>query len=494
MAANEDESIPQPRLGLGHIDPRYNDEKVYDGGPAFGKATNLRLSENGMTIYADYVGVPKWLAPILPFAFPSRSIEGYWDVESAHGKTWPFVLTACKLLGVNWPGITVLEDLPQYYGEEVPADVVIAPELALAVAASNQPGGDPMKLFKRAAASASVDKVRNTFYKKYVLANSAAQKWWIQAVLSDPNELVVLDDVTGMLHKLPFSSDDKGEVAFGDADPVVLDYVPADRESQLTAASHVAATLAIGREVLASWPSRAESSPETTGGAMDPKEIRKHLNLPEDASDEQVQTALLQRAGITAAEPATPAAEPTPTTPVAPTLVLVPPTAAEPAAPVAPVAAQPAPEAMPVAATAGAQVVQVDKNTWDATLASLGSVNSFMDAQLKRDREGLVAAAITDGRIPPASKDGWLQLLESDPNGEKTLASLAKGIVPVTERGHGHAPDELGTQQVEAEIVAATSASWFPEVARHRAEEAQVAASGGVAPRSRISTDANYRR
>src|SRR4051812_21485156 len=77
MAANEDPSIPNPRLKIGHIDPRFNGPE-FDGEPAFGKATNLRLSENGMTVMADYVGVPGWLADILPTAYPSRSIEGYW--------------------------------------------------------------------------------------------------------------------------------------------------------------------------------------------------------------------------------------------------------------------------------------------------------------------------------------------------------------------------------------------------------------------------------
>lgn len=226
---------------------------------------------------------------------------------------------------------------------------------------------------------------------------------------------------------------------------------------------------------------------------MDPKEIRKHLNLPEDASDEQVQTALLLKAGITSVTSVTPAAVVDPAAPVAPTVALVPPLAPEPAAPTAP-AAEPAPVALPVAATAGDQVVQVDKGTWEQAQATLGSVTSFMNAQQKRDREELVAAAIGDGRIPPSSKDGWLGLLEKDPNGEATLASLAPGLVPVTERGHGRAPDEIGTQQVEAEMVAATSATWFPEVARQHAEAAAVAATGGVAPRSRISTDANYRR
>jgi hypothetical protein len=274
-AANEDPSIPLPRLKLGHIDPRYN-KPQYDGDPAFGKATNLRLSENGMVVYADYVGVPKWLADIMPTAYPSRSIEGYRNVESQGGKRWRLVLSAVASLGIKWPGITQLEDLKMYYGTEVPDGVEIDAELI--AAATKEEEGDAMTVVN---AAANLDDIRRAFYSEYVNDpnNSGARWWWVRAVMTDPNQLVVEDEESGQLYLLPFSSDDKGTVSFGEADPVRIDYVP--DEQQKEAAQFIAAALTLGHELLASWSSREESRLETEAVVIDldgmvPDETRRH--------------------------------------------------------------------------------------------------------------------------------------------------------------------------------------------------------------------------
>ena len=478
MAANEDGSIPNPRLKIGHIDPRFNDTAIYDGSPAFGKATNLRLSDNGTSVYADYVGVPKWLADIMPAAFPSRSIEGYWNVESQMGKKWRFVLSACSVLGVTWPGVTVLEDLPQYYGAELPDDVVVDPALISAT------GGDPgVKIpFRKSesTASANLDDVRRAFYNDWMHDHPEANWWWVQAVLTDPNELVVEDDETGQLYKIPFSSDDNSLVSFGDAAAVRIDYIPDDRESQKAAASHIAATLAVGRKVIASYPDRAASRPDTTGGAMDPKEVRKRLGLPEDASDEQVREALKELntlAGVTEVEPPAPAAAPA-AAPPAPAAVVEP--SAEPVV---------EPQSQPIAASAlPPGTVLVDGEQWKATVAASQEASEFVQRQKERDREGLVSAAIKDGRIAPASKEHWSKLLATDPNAAETLAGLAKGLIPVEARGHGGTGTEGEPDALSPDVVQGWTAQLFPETRQ------QVSASGEPLPRNRITADASYRR
>lgn len=495
MAANEDPSIPNPRLGIGHVDPRYNDISTFDGEPNFGKATNLRLSENGMAVYADYVGVPKWLADIMPYAFPSRSIEGFWGVESQMGKKWRFVLSACKMLGVQWPGVTVLEDLPMYYGADMPSDVVVD---ATVMAAAK--GGDPnLKLFGKkdeTAASANMDDVRRAFYSEYVPehASEGTLWWWIQAILVDPNELVVEDDENGNLYKIPFSSDTDGAISFGDAEAVRIEYVPDTRDANKAAAAHVAATLAIGRQVLASWSKREESLPTTaSGGAMDPKEIRKRLGLPEDASDEQVKDALRElnaAAGVTM-EAAPPAVEP----PAAGTEPATAP--GEPATPPAPAVVEPpAAEVLPVAASGlPAGTVLVDKNQWEQTVAASQEASEFVKKQKEREREGMVAAAIADGRIAPASKEHWTKLLETDPKSGEVLASLAKGLIPVELRGTAAGPGEGDpvAAALSPELVAGWTDQLFPEVRNQRATDAARAA-GEPVRRSRVSADAAYRR
>jgi hypothetical protein len=497
MAANEDPSVPRPRLKIGHIDPRFNDKNTYDGSPSFGVATNLRLSDNGMEIYADYVGVPKWLAEIMPTAFPSRSIEGYSDVPpefeidgvqmvSQTGKHWRFVISACSLLGVSWPGISVLEDLPQYYGEEMPADVVVDPALLTAT------GGDPeVKMpFKKSgtAASANLDDVRRSFYQDYVASNNDANWWWIQAILVDPNELVVEDDESGQLFKLSFASDAEGAVSFGDPQPVRIDYIPDTLEANKAAASFVAATLAIGRTVAASWDNREDSvlpQPET-GGSMDPKQIRERLGLPEDASDEQLQETLRE---LNAAVGVTPEVEVG--------------TAATPPAGEAPAADAP-PESAPVAeqpaavAASGALppgTVLVDKTQYEGLVAATKESSDFITKQREKEREGVVAAAIADGRISPASKGDWLELLKVDRNGEATLASLKPGLIPVELRAHGDvAASGEGGDGITAELVGDWSSALFPEVRAQREHDAMVAAGNAMSRRSRVQADASYRR
>lgn len=485
-AANEDPSIPNPRLKIGHIDPRF-DGPEFDGTSAFGKASNLRLSDNGMAVYADYVGVPRWLAEIMPYAFPSRSIEGYWNVESQMGKKWSFVLSACSLLGVKWPGVTVLEDLPQYYGDDIPEGVEIDESIIEAVAASKQLGGDPTVKFpfKKTEASANLDDVRRAFYNEYIDEHKTEGTlwWWIQAVLTDPNELIVEDDEDGQLYKIPFSSDTSGAVSFGEPETVRVDYVPDDRESMKAAAVHVAATLAIGRKVLATWPTRAESRPATaSGGAMDPKEIRKRLNLPEDASDEQVQetlTALNEAAGV---KPVVEVPKPEAATPEVETETEEP-EAAVPAA---------------VAASVPKGFVLIDETTLETlkvgASAGLEVATNFRKAELGN----LVSAAIKEGKIAPAARQDWITMLESTPSAKETLAAMKPGLIPVEMReiGHGGGGAEGGAEggsELNPEAVASMTDSLFPEVRNMRARD-RALASGEVVHRSRIAADASYRR
>lgn len=53
-------------------------------------------------------------------------------------------------------------------------------------------------------------------------------------------------------------------------------------------------------------------------------------------------------------------------------------------------------------------------------------------------REAVVAAALADGRIAPASRDSWLAQLERDEEGVTVLLnSMPKNTIPVAEIGHG---------------------------------------------------------
>jgi hypothetical protein len=97
QAANRPGALA-PRLKVGHVDKRF------DGEPAIGRVRNLRLTDDGEAIIADYTDVPQWLADALPSAYPGRSIEAAVNGDSLD-------ITGVALLGVTLPGITNLADL-----------------------------------------------------------------------------------------------------------------------------------------------------------------------------------------------------------------------------------------------------------------------------------------------------------------------------------------------------------------------------------------------
>ncbi|WP_251550287.1 head maturation protease, ClpP-related [Rhodococcus sp. 11-3] len=123
-------------------------------------------------------------------------------------------------------------------------------------------------------------------------------------------------------------------------------------------------------------------------------ELREALSLPEDATQEQIYEALLERA-------------------TAP----------------APVAAAPS---LPDG------VVTVEASVLDELRVAAERGAQARAQQETEARTALVSAAIKDGRIASARRDHWLAALAADPDGAAaTLASLAPGLVPVDEIGHG---------------------------------------------------------
>lgn len=101
-------ALPAAPLKLGHTDPRF------DGDPALGWVTNLRLADNGHTLVGDLVDIPAWFAEIMPTAFSHRSIEATFNLDTPHG-VHRFAVTALSLLGATWPAITDLASLRDHY-------------------------------------------------------------------------------------------------------------------------------------------------------------------------------------------------------------------------------------------------------------------------------------------------------------------------------------------------------------------------------------------
>lgn len=132
--------LRKPVIRLGHNDPRFT------GDPAVGWLDNLRASEDGSALIGDMVGVPEWLADILPSAYPSRSIEGLYDYTAPDGSEHDFVLTGLALLGATRPGVESLQslqDVARLYDIAAAAQVGgTAVELTVEAAGDPKPYGD----------------------------------------------------------------------------------------------------------------------------------------------------------------------------------------------------------------------------------------------------------------------------------------------------------------------------------------------------------------
>jgi len=106
IAALECPGVHHPVLKLGHDEPDPDGQKIrWDGTPAVGWVSNMRLSDNGAKILGDYTGMPAWLADVAASAYPQRSVEIRRDLKCQIGHTHPFVITAVSLLGVYPPAV-----------------------------------------------------------------------------------------------------------------------------------------------------------------------------------------------------------------------------------------------------------------------------------------------------------------------------------------------------------------------------------------------------
>jgi hypothetical protein len=373
-----DPGIVSPRLKLGHSDPRFNGE-VLDGEPAFGTAQNLRLENSGQTVVADFVGVPSWLANILPTAYPNRSIEGNFDVHTATGHSWRFVCTDVALLGVIWPGISTLDDLQTAFSESGPEGV----ELTASISAST-----------------NMEDVRRSFYDDVATEDSGRFWWWVRAALLDPNELIV-DDDEGGLYRVPFSVSGD-EVTFSDPIPVKIEYV----DAPVAAARVLASTYQTSRD------SRPADRQEGKVTPVDLDLLRTRLGLPEDADEEQINAALDEPEPDPAPGDGEEESE------------------------------EEESEEEETEQTSPEGAVLVDASTMASLQHDAALGRQAYELEQRRDRDAFLTAAVQVGKFPPARLQHWKEAWDKDPVGIKAAVnSMPEGLIPVSQLGAAP-PDE----------------------------------------------------
>jgi hypothetical protein len=244
-------AIGDPRLKIGHADPRftpgdYSPGAEPDGEPAIGKVTNMSLTAEGMKITGDFSGMPGWLGAIASSAFPQRSIEGYRDVQCQIGHIHPFVISAVALLGLTGPGVGVLNDLADLatlYGVEnaargtedeivQPAEYPAGPRWTVQVRGSGMPT-NPKGDDKTSAAGTTTEDVRRAFYAQ----PDQPWSWWITSMQLNPAQLIVCDDMTDQVYRVPMTLGTDGDVTFGDAVEVKVEYVDGPDDVKAAAAA-----------------------------------------------------------------------------------------------------------------------------------------------------------------------------------------------------------------------------------------------------------------
>lgn len=379
VAAQDDPAIRAPILKLGHIDPRF------DGEPAIGRVTNMRVSEDGQTLLGDIEGVPAWIADVMPSAWPSRSFEGYQDYSTGNGTNHRFVLTALALLGVTLPGIETLADVASLYGIAASEE----PDTGRFVTATFEEGAMP----KPAAASVSTEDIRRQYY------DEAAWAWWICEIQIDPAQLIVENEDEGEMYRVPYTiSGDT--VSFDDPVKVVVTYVDVAAAAKPAKPPVVFASRAESRPEKPRRKPAASAPKGEKGGLVEVTDkIREALGLADDVTeiDEDALLAKLE-------EIKTPAPEP---------------------------------EKKPAELPEG--VVAIEKEVLEEMRSEIAASRSVTSRYQGEERKQLVAAALAEGKIHPTRTSYWEGELERDFDGTtKVLAALEKGsAVPVTEIGNG---------------------------------------------------------
>ena len=245
-------AVGQPVLKLGHHDPRF------DGEPAIGWVASMRLNDTQTKLVGDFTAMPGWLAAILPSAYPERSIEACFDFTCQIGHVHPFVITAVALLGVTPPGVGTigsLNDVAALYGVQVPAEPAPDPDAAAAARFTLHLPGGAMSPAQAAGVVPTVDDIRRAYYET---ADWSAWIVEVQLTAAGP-VLIVIDDATGQLTRVPVDAKDGSSIEFGEPSPVLVSYVDAPAGDKAKAALAGLAALPPARKVIGSWDTRATS-------------------------------------------------------------------------------------------------------------------------------------------------------------------------------------------------------------------------------------------
>jgi hypothetical protein len=151
-------------------------------------------------------------------------------------------------------------------------------------------------------------------------------------------------------------------------------------------------------------PASEAEEPIKEGTGMDPVKIREALGLSADASDDEVQAAMLT-ASASLTSQNTPPPEP-----------VQPPLFGDPRTQTVP---DPAPQ--PVHAAGAPGTVVLASSVWEQTQDTIQRLTAFVDKTQRDERDQVIAKAVQDGKFTPAQRTHFARLWDTDPNGTRTL-------------------------------------------------------------------------
>ncbi len=150
------------------------------------------------------------------------------------------------------------------------------------------------------------------------------------------------------------------------------------------------------------------AEPKKEGAGMDPAKIREALGLKADASDDEVKTALAS-AGLVEQPNPEPAPEPTP---------------------------EPQKNVKPELAHASSTIT-IDASAWQEREDRIKRLEARDAERRREERDQVLAQAVADGKFPPARKELYARLWDSDPEGTRqVIAGLARNVIPTAELGY----------------------------------------------------------
>ncbi|MGI5423068.1 phage protease [Actinomadura luteofluorescens] len=489
VAALSCPAVRRPVLKLGHSEPDPDENGIrWDGEPAVGYIANMAVAANGQMLVGDYAGMPSWLGgEVLASAYPDRSIEGQYDFRCQIGHTHPFVITAVALLGVTPPGIGTLQslqDVAALYGVTGAETVAAAapgggPSFTVTVHAARQEAAVPNPTPTTVRAGVTTDDVRRAFYDS---ENGKGWDIWICEIQLGPTtQLIVIDDSTGKLQRVPVTiSDGDGEdaVEFGEPVAVVVRYedaqVAASAERQTvvyasrdesrpgqspaggppadapeTESGQGAATSDSTTSAASSRPEpqdppepvRAGGTTRKEGAAMDAAKLREALGLPSTASDDDVRAALTDQ-GVTPTQPTEPTQDPAGEPEGEPDDGDGDGGEDEPSEPGQ--QGEPTQQVTAKATSLPPGTVAIDETTLQQLRRDAQEGVAARAQQKREARDRALDDAIKAGKFPPARREHWATYWDRDEEGAKAaITDLAEGLVPVKDVGEpGGEPTE----------------------------------------------------